>query len=91
MILSTAQPGTSPEYPSDSDCSDGIVVSLSVRSTTSERTLVTFGRGNNEGSDAIISVASSNVTAARDMLVVCWLSLGAFFGASPIRLASFLS
>ena len=82
---------TSPEYPSDSDCFDGIVVNLSVRLTTSERRLVAFGRGNNESSAAIISVTSSNVIAARDMLVVCWLSLGVFFGASPIRLVLFLS
>ena len=79
-----------PEYRKGSDCSDDIVVSLSIKLTTSERRLVAFGCGYNDGRDAVISVASLNVTAARDMLAVRRLSLSACYFCSVTNAARLL-
>ena len=54
---------TFPEYPKSTDCSDGIIVSLSTRSISSARIFVAFGRGASDGSVPITARASSDVTS----------------------------
>ena len=53
---------TFPEYPKSTDCSDGIIVSLSKRSISSAQIFVAVGRGASDGSVPITARSSSNVT-----------------------------
>ena len=54
---------TFPDYPKSTDCSDGIMVSLLMRSITSARKFVTVERGASDGSVPIMARASSNITS----------------------------
>ena len=52
---------TFPDYPKSTDCSDGIMVSLLMRSISSARMFVTVGRGARNDSVPIMARESSNI------------------------------